>query len=87
MIRIPCPHCGARNSNEFSYLGEIAARPRPDETEPAGWRRYLYEKRNPAGWTTEKWYHVSGCGKYFVAERHTVTNEVRATRLFSEGEL
>ncbi len=45
------------------------------------WRGYLYLRRNPAGWTTETWFHRFGCARFFVAERHTVTNEVRATRL------
>jgi heterotetrameric sarcosine oxidase delta subunit len=37
-------------------------------------------KNNPVGWTTERWFHVSGCRKFFIAERHTVTNLIRATR-------
>ncbi len=80
MILLPCPHCGKRNSNEFSYLGESA--PRPTETGDAKlWRAYLYTKENPAGWTRETWLHSGGCGKAFLAERHSVTNEVRATWL------
>ncbi len=82
MIRIPCPHCGPRNSNEFTYVGEGGPRPTVSPgDEPTEWRRYLYEKRNPAGWTTEQWFHASGCRKYFRAVRHTVTNEVRWTGL------
>lgn len=79
MIRIPCPHCGPRNSDEFSYLGERTPRPGAEAT-PAEWRQYLYGKVNPAGWTSEQWYHSAGCGKFIVAERHTVTNEIRTTR-------
>jgi heterotetrameric sarcosine oxidase delta subunit len=82
MILIPCPHCGPRNSSEFSYLGEPKSRPhvKPDDT-PSQWRRYLYEKRNPAGWTAEQWFHASGCRKVIVAVRHTVSNEVHWTGL------
>jgi sarcosine oxidase subunit delta len=80
MILIPCPHCGRRNSSEFAYIGELRPRPEPDaDGQPGEWRRYLYEKRNPAGWTTEQWLHSSGCGKFLVAVRHTVSNEVRWT--------
>lgn len=79
MILIPCPHCGPRNSDEFSYLGEQSSRPGPDAS-PSAWREYLYLKDNPAGWTTEQWYHAAGCRKFLIAERHTVTNEIRATR-------
>jgi heterotetrameric sarcosine oxidase delta subunit len=78
MILIPCPHCGPRNSSEFAYVGERKARPDPNTATPVAWRAYLYDKRNPAGWTTESWYHRFGCRKYLVVERHTVTNEVRA---------
>ena len=77
MIRIPCPYCGLRNSDEFAYLGEARSRPEGD-VGAAEWRAYLYTRRNPAGWTTESWFHRSGCRKLLVAERHTVTNEVRA---------
>jgi sarcosine oxidase subunit delta len=79
LILISCPYCGARNSQEFSYSGETGARPEMGSS-PEAWRNYLYLKNNPAGWTTERWFHVSGCRKFFVAERHTVTNEVRTTR-------
>jgi len=78
---VPCPHCGPRNVSEFRYLGEEKARPDPNAAEPREWRVYLYVKRNPAGWTTETWFHRSGCQAFFTVERHTVTNEVRAARL------
>lgn len=81
MILLPCPHCGPRNVSEFRYAGEASARPDPNATTPEEWRAYLYMKRNPAGWTTEKWFHGTGCRRYFTVERHTVTNEVRETRL------
>ena len=77
MILIPCPHCGPRNSSEFAYVGERRPRPDPNAATPAEWRSYLYDKRNPAGWTSENWYHRFGCRKYLVVERHTVSGEVR----------
>ncbi len=81
MILLLCPHCGPRNASEFRYVGEASARPDPTATTPDEWRAYLYMKKNPAGWTTEKWFHQTGCRRYFTVERHTVTNEVRETRL------
>jgi heterotetrameric sarcosine oxidase delta subunit len=79
VMLIPCPHCGPRNANEFVWAGE--RRPRPDPaaatTTPAAWRAYLYERLNPAGWTTEHWYHRFGCRRYLLVERHTVSNEIR----------
>lgn len=78
MILVPCPHCGPRNASEFRYLGEDKARPDPNTTEPAEWHAYLYTTRNPAGWTTETWFHGTGCRTFFTVERHTVTNEIRS---------
>lgn len=81
MMLLPCPHCGPRNASEFRYLGEERSRPDPSATTPAEWRSYLYDKRNPAGWSTETWLHALGCRAFFTAERHTVTNEVRSVTL------
>lgn len=81
MILIPCPNCGPRNASEFAYEGELKSRPNGDSMTQAEWRRYLYLKNNPLGWTTETWYHSSGCRKFLMAERHTLTNEIRSTWL------
>lgn len=75
MLVIVCPHCGPRNDAEFSYLGEVVSRPAMD-TDPATWRRYLYMKRNEAGWQVERWFHVSGCRRFLEVERNTLTNEI-----------
>ena len=81
MILLPCPYCGPRNASEFRYVGELSTRPDPETTDTEGWRTFLYLRANPAGWTTETWFHRAGCRQHLVAERHTVTNEVRASRL------
>lgn len=81
MILLPCPYCGPRNASEFHYVGELSTRPIPNETSPEEWRAFLYLRENPAGWTTETWFHRAGCRRYLVVERHTVTNEVRGARL------
>ena len=78
MLLVPCPHCGPRNADELRYLGEPSARPDPNDTTPERWRRYLYMRRNEAGWRTERWYCRSGCRRFFLLERNTVTNEMRA---------
>ena len=79
MIRIPCPYCNLRNSSEFRHVGEAGGpRPDPSTTSPEQWRAYLYERRNPAGWTTETWFHAMGCRRFVQVERHTSTNEIRS---------
>jgi heterotetrameric sarcosine oxidase delta subunit len=81
VILLPCPYCGPRNASEFRYVGELSARPDPNATSVEEWRTFLYTRLNPASWTTETWFHRAGCRQHFVVERHTVTNEVRASRL------
>lgn len=87
MILLPCPYCGLRNASEFRYVGELLERPDPNATDARGWRTYLYARDNPADWTTETWFHRAGCRQHFVVERHTVTNEVRASRVFPDSRL
>ncbi len=78
MLVIICPHCGPRNSDEFTYQGERVARPDPGTADESAWRRYLYMKSNESGWVTERWFHVSGCRRFSMVERHTVSNEIRS---------
>ncbi len=59
---LPCPNCGPRDVNEFSYAGEVTKRPNFRE--------------NVAGIQREWWYHRLGCEVWFQAERDTRTNEV-----------
>lgn len=77
MLVIVCPFCGPRNNDEFTYQGEMKARPNVNETDPTEWRSYLYTKSNTSGWVRERWFHVSGCRRYLMIERHNVTNEIR----------
>lgn len=79
MLVITCPHCGPRNSNEFSFSGEVVPRPDPG-ADAAAWRRYLYMKTNGDGWQPERWFHVSGCRRFLKIERNLDTNEIRSVR-------
>ena len=81
MILLPCPYCGPRNASEFRYVGELSMRPDPNATGAEEWRAFLYMRDNPAGWTTETWFHSAGCRQHLVVQRHTVTNEARTPRL------
>ena len=77
MMLIPCPHCGPRNASEFRHAGDTPLRPDPDTATREEWRSYLYDKRNPAGWTTEVWYHGFGCRQFIEVERHRTNNQTR----------
>ena len=83
MVLIDCPHCGKRNQTEFRYGGEFNSRPKnPMATTDAEWADYVYLRNNKLGQQKEWWYHRSGCGTWFLAERHTKTNVIDKTYLW-----
>jgi sarcosine oxidase subunit delta len=78
-MRLPCPHCGIRDVQEFSYLGDAnASRPGPDEMTEAAMTRYVYERDNPAGPHREYWHHSAGCRAWIVVVRDTRTHRVES---------
>lgn len=83
MLLLTCPNCGARNASEFRYGGEVNPRPKnPAEVAEDDWTEYIYMRKNKMGFQTEWWYHRAGCQLWFLAERHTRTNEVTKTYLW-----
>ena len=73
---ISCPHCGARPKEEFSIRGDASlARPAPDASADA-WFDYVYLRDNPRGRHSEYWHHSSGCRRWLIVERDTVTHAV-----------
>jgi sarcosine oxidase, subunit delta len=84
MFLIECPNCGARNVTEFRFGGEVNAR--PDGDEEREWAAYLYARTNTLGVQTEWWFHRTGCRRWFLARRHTMTNEVLETFWPATGE-
>ena len=81
MLRITCPHCGERPEIEFRYGGEAhIARPAdPSTLDDAAWAEFLYLRANPKGWHAERWQHAHGCGRFFNAVRHTVSDRIVVT--------
>jgi methylglutamate dehydrogenase subunit B len=83
-MRIPCPYCGSRDVQEFSYLGDANLR-RPDPEAPeAAFHDYVYLRDNPAGPHRELWYHGSGCRNWLVVTRNTVTHDIAGARFAKE---
>jgi sarcosine oxidase subunit delta len=76
-MRIPCPHCGARDAQEFTCLG-TAGLQRPDgmEASEAAMHDYVHLRENPAGLHRELWYHGFGCRSWLVVTRDTLTHEI-----------
>ncbi|MBI5669136.1 MAG: sarcosine oxidase subunit delta [Chloroflexi bacterium] len=82
MLLLTCPNCGERNVAEFRFGGEAVKRPAPEDVNRATWADYLYLRRNTNGMQREWWYHTP-CGCWFVAERHTRTQDVSHTAFWS----
>ena len=72
-MRIPCPYCGERGSEEFAYCGDATvSRPREAGPQAAGaWMDYVYLRDNPAGLHRELWHHIHGCRSWLVVTRNT----------------
>ena len=84
-MRITCPHCGSRGSEEFTCHGN-APGPRPADGAPvAEWVGFVYFPPNPRGPVAELWQHVQGCRAWLVVTRDTATHDVLAVRLASEA--
>ena len=85
-MRIPCPFCGPRGNEEFTYLGDASVR-RPDPSAPAAakaFHDYVYLRDNPSGLFQELWYHGGGCHKWLVVTRNTRTHEINDVA-FADG--
>ena len=81
MLLIPCPWCGPREENEFTYGGEAdIVRPvEPDSLTDSEWANYLFMRKNPRGLHHEQWVHTFGCRQWFNVQRDTVTYRITAT--------
>lgn len=81
---IRCPHCGARPKEEFTIRGATLERPAPDASAEA-WYAYVYLRENPRGAYDEYWHHSSGCRRWLVVSRDTVTHETSGVRDAATG--
>jgi len=73
---ISCPHCGARPKEEFTIKGDAnLTRPAADAS-AEDWYDYVYLRDNPRGLHREYWHHASGCRRWLIVERDTVTHKV-----------
>ena len=75
MLLIRCPYCGERPEIEFRNMGEAhILRPDPGASDD-DMADFLYRRSNAKGLIAERWRHVHGCGRFFNAVRHTVTDK------------
>lgn len=73
-----CPLNGPRNISEFIHGGELKPMPNPTTCSDREWADYVFYSDNTAGIITEWWMHVAS-SYWFLAERHTVTDEILRT--------
>ena len=81
-MRIPCPFCGLRGNEEFTYLGDASVR-RPDPARrdaPQMFHDYVYLRDNPSGAHSELWFHTA-CRSWLVVKRNTRTHAVASVKL------
>ena len=87
MFSINCPYCKeSRDQNEFSPAGEaFIARPENrDALSDEEVADYVFYRTIHKGDHWEQWVHTSGCRKYFLVKRSTITHEVLEVATFEE---
>ena len=72
---IPCPHCGSRPVEEFTFLGDANVA-RPATIDDPNWHDYVYLRTNRRGPIDEFAQHSGGCRAWLVVSRDTQTHEV-----------
>lgn len=80
---MPCPLNGPRNISEFVYGGDVRQMPKPNDCTDKEWAEYVFYSDNRGGVVSEWWLHAPS-GYWFIAERHTVSDEIIRTYDASE---
>jgi len=87
MKLMTCPLNGPRNISEFIYGGEVKQMPNHQTCTDKEWAEYVFYSDNTIRVVKEWWYH-SPSGYWFIAERHTASDEILRTydpsELYSE---
>ncbi len=80
MLLIHCPYCEEdRPELEFRHAGEAhIARPAADGEPGRAVAEALYLRTNNRGVVFERWRHIHGCGRFFNAARHSVSDKFLA---------
>ncbi len=80
MLTLTCPCCGVSGEEtEFHAGGEAHLKRYGPGSSDNDFEGYLFMRENPKGVHFERWRHVYGCGKWFLAARCTATLEVFGT--------
>ncbi|MGH1329358.1 MAG: sarcosine oxidase subunit delta [Paracoccaceae bacterium] len=80
MLILKCPYCGViADETELAPGGEAHLKRMGPAANDMDFEAYLFGRNNPKGVHFERWRHVYGCGKWFLAARCTATLEVFGT--------
>lgn len=82
MLLIHCPYCEEeRPELEFHGAGEAhIARPKNmGEISPEDFEQFFFIRDNRKGVVFERWRHLHGCGRFFNAARHSVSDKFICT--------
>jgi sarcosine oxidase subunit delta len=73
-----CPLNGPRNISEFTYGGEFKQMPDPQTCTDVEWADYVFNSDDCLGVVREWWMHTPS-SYWFLAERHTGSDEILRT--------
>lgn len=80
MLLLTCPCCAVTaEETEFHAGGEAHLKRFGPGSSDDDYDGYMFARANPRGVHFERWRHVYGCGKWFLAARDTLTLEVYGT--------
>jgi sarcosine oxidase, subunit delta len=78
MLLIHCPYCQQdRPEIEFRGAGEahITRPANIADISDAEFEAYFFIRKNRKGIIFERWRHIHGCGRFFNAARHSVSDK------------
>ncbi len=80
MLILECPYCGVKaEETELTPGYEAHLKRFGAGSSDREFEDYMFARKNPKGVHFERWRHVYGCGKWFLAARDTNTLEVFGT--------
>lgn len=80
MLTLHCPYCGTdADETDLHACGQAHLKRHGPGSSDDQFEDYMFMRENPKGVHFERWRHVYGCGKWFLAARCTATLEVFGT--------
>lgn len=82
MLLIHCPYCEEdRPELEFAGAGEahIARPANMADISDDEFEKFFFIRENQKGVVFERWRHIHGCGRFFNAARHSVSDKFITT--------